>query len=119
MLGQEITMLMPDYLRHVHKSAIARYTQTARKHINWTRFQLPGLHKDRHEIPIELSIARAYGHPLHAFTAATFGLNSFPANWSTGRPPQSAAMESNCRVGFTAGLLENLRMTMNRSPENS
>ena len=57
MLGQEITMLMPDYLRHVHKSALARYTETGRKHINWTRAQLPGLHKDGHEIPVELSIA--------------------------------------------------------------
>jgi PAS domain S-box-containing protein len=57
MLGHEITMLMPDYLRHVHKSAIARYTESGRKHIDWTRVLLPGLHKDGHEIPVELSIA--------------------------------------------------------------
>ena len=57
LLGQEITMLMPNYLRHIHKAAIARYTGTGRKHINWTRVQLQGLHKDGHEIPVELSIA--------------------------------------------------------------
>jgi len=57
MVGKEITMLMPDYLRQIHKSAITRYTETGRKHINWTRVQLPGLHKDGHEIPVELSIA--------------------------------------------------------------
>jgi PAS domain S-box-containing protein len=57
MLGHEITMLMPDYLRHVHKAALSRYTQTGRKHIDWARIQLPGLHKDGHEIPVELSIA--------------------------------------------------------------
>jgi PAS domain S-box-containing protein len=57
MVGQEITMLMPDYLRHVHKAAIARYTETERKHLDWARIQLPGLHKDGREIPVELSIA--------------------------------------------------------------
>jgi PAS domain S-box-containing protein len=28
MVGQEITMLMPDYLRHVHTAAIARYAES-------------------------------------------------------------------------------------------
>ena len=57
MVGQEITMLMPDYLRHVHKSAIARYAASGHRHLDWTRIQLPGLHKDGREIPVELSIA--------------------------------------------------------------
>ena len=57
MLGHEITMLMPDYLRLVHKSSLARYTESGRKHMDWTRVQLPGLHKDGREIPVELSIA--------------------------------------------------------------
>ncbi len=57
MVGRDITMLMPDYLRHVHKAALSRYNQTGKKHINWARTQLPGLHKDGHEIPVELSIA--------------------------------------------------------------
>lgn len=68
MLGQEITMLMPDYLRHVHKSAIARYTGTGRKHVNWTRIQLPGLHRDGHEIPVELSIAEHVENGEKRFT---------------------------------------------------
>jgi PAS domain S-box-containing protein len=68
MLGQEITMLMPDYLRHIHKSAIARYTETGRKHINWARVQLPGHHKDGHEIPVELSIAEYMENGEKRFT---------------------------------------------------
>ena len=57
MLGEEITMLMPDYLREVHKSAVARYTESGRRHIDWARIQLPGRHRDGREIPVELSIA--------------------------------------------------------------
>jgi PAS domain S-box-containing protein len=68
MLGNGITMLMPDYLRHVHKSAIARYTETGRKHIAWTRVQLPGLHKDGREIPVELSIAEHIENGEKRFT---------------------------------------------------
>ena len=68
MLGHQITMLMPDYLRHVHKSAIARYAQTGRKHMDWTRVQLPGLHKDGREIPVELSIAEYTENGEQRFT---------------------------------------------------
>jgi PAS domain S-box-containing protein len=68
MLGHQITMLMPDYLRHVHKSAIARYAQTGRKHMDWTRVELPGLHKDGREIPVELSIAEYQENGEKRFT---------------------------------------------------
>ena len=68
MLGHQITMLMPDYLRHVHKSAIARYAQTGRKHMDWTRVQLPGLHKDGREIPVELAIAEYTENGEQRFT---------------------------------------------------
>jgi PAS domain S-box-containing protein len=57
MIGQPLTMLMPEYLRHLHKSGITRYLETGRKHIQWSAVQLPGLHKTGNEIPLELSFA--------------------------------------------------------------
>lgn len=57
MMGHKITMLMPEYLRHVHEAAIRNYTETGNRHINWTAVELPGLHKSGREVPIELSIA--------------------------------------------------------------
>src|SRR5438132_7572021 len=54
-LGQQLTMLMPDYLRHVHKAGITRYVETGKRHIDWEAVALPGRHKSGKEIPLELS----------------------------------------------------------------
>ena len=56
-IGQPLTMLMPEYLRHLHKAGITRYLETGRKHIGWSAAQLPGLHKTGNEIPLEISFA--------------------------------------------------------------
>jgi PAS domain S-box-containing protein len=55
MLGQPLTMLMPEYLRHLHRAGVARYLGTGQKHIDWAAVRLPGLHKSGKEIPLEIS----------------------------------------------------------------
>jgi PAS domain S-box-containing protein len=57
MLGADLTMLMPDYLRHLHHAGLQRYVETGKKHISWDGVELPGLHKDGHEIPVEISFS--------------------------------------------------------------
>ncbi|HWW74137.1 MAG TPA: PAS domain S-box protein [Pyrinomonadaceae bacterium] len=55
MLGADMKMLMPDYLRHLHDAGIRRYIETGVKHISWEGVALPGLHKTGREIPLEIS----------------------------------------------------------------
>jgi PAS domain S-box-containing protein len=55
MMGQSLTMLMPEYLRYLHEGGIRRYLETGHKHISWKAVELPGLHKSGREIPLELS----------------------------------------------------------------
>jgi len=55
LVGQQLTMLMPDYLRQVHKQAIHRYVETGKKHLSWQQVELPGLHKSGKEICLEIS----------------------------------------------------------------
>jgi PAS domain S-box-containing protein len=55
MLGQHLTMLMPDYLRRAHEAGLARYVETGRRHISWDGVELPGLHKSGREIVLEVS----------------------------------------------------------------
>ena len=57
MIGQPLTMLMPEYLRHLHKAGITHYLETGTKHNQWSAVQLPGLHKIGNEIPLEISFA--------------------------------------------------------------
>ena len=53
--GNEMTVLMPEYLRHLHKAGFKRYRETGQRHIPWEAVELPGLHKSGAEIPLELS----------------------------------------------------------------
>ena len=66
--GQSLSVLMPEYLRHLHRAGLTRYLETGRRHISWGGVELPGLHKDGREIPVEVSFGefRQDGH--HVFT---------------------------------------------------
>ena len=43
--GHSLTMLMPAYLRHVHRAGIERYVKTGERHIAWQAVQLPSSQK--------------------------------------------------------------------------
>ena len=68
MLGADLTMLMPEYLRHVHRAGLGRYVETGRKHIGWSAVELPGLHKEGHEVPLELSFGEFTKNERRYFT---------------------------------------------------
>jgi PAS domain S-box-containing protein len=55
LLGRQLTMLMPEYHRHLHRQGIARYLETGKRHLEWGAVQLPGLHKSGEEIALEIS----------------------------------------------------------------
>jgi PAS domain S-box-containing protein len=55
MVGAHLTMLMPEYLRHLHEAGMERYVETGHKNISWEGVELPGLHKSGREIPLEVS----------------------------------------------------------------
>ena len=68
MLGHDLTMLMPEYLRHVHSAGLGRYVETGKRHISWSAVELPGLHKDGSEIPLELSFGEFTRNGQRYFT---------------------------------------------------
>jgi PAS domain S-box-containing protein len=55
MIGQPLSLLMPEYLRHVHQAGLERYMKTGKRHLSWEHVEVPGLHRDGHEFPLELS----------------------------------------------------------------
>ena len=52
--------LVPESLRHLHRAGIARYQQTGAGQLidEGQPVELSGLHKDGHEIPIELTLTK-------------------------------------------------------------
>ena len=68
LLGQELTMLMPEYLRQVHKTGIQHHLATGKKHIAWHGVELPGLHKNGEQIPLEISFGKYVKDGAQFFT---------------------------------------------------
>lgn len=68
MQGAELTMLMPEYLRRLHNAGLGRYVETGQRHISWEGVELPGLHKDGHEVPLEVSFGEFSKNGLRIFT---------------------------------------------------
>lgn len=55
LIGSQLTMLMPEYLRHLHRAGLENYVATGQKHISWEAVELPGLHKSGRQLALELS----------------------------------------------------------------
>jgi two-component system cell cycle sensor histidine kinase/response regulator CckA len=68
MLGQKLTMLMPDYLRKLHQAGLKRYAAAGEKHIAWHGTELPGLHKSGTEVPLEISFGEFLRNGQRFFT---------------------------------------------------
>jgi two-component system, cell cycle sensor histidine kinase and response regulator CckA len=67
-LGQSLTMLMPEYLRRIHEAGIGRYLSTGVRHLDWRAVEVPGLHKEGHELPLEVSFGESGEGEHHTFT---------------------------------------------------
>lgn len=55
MLGESLTMLMPERLREPHQRALQSYVRTGERRLDWRSIQLPGLHRSGREISLELA----------------------------------------------------------------
>ena len=55
-LGQPLTMVMPERYRDAHRKGIARLQSGGEAHVIGTTVELHGLRKDGREFPLELSI---------------------------------------------------------------
>ncbi|MGD0966029.1 MAG: PAS domain S-box protein [Candidatus Acidiferrales bacterium] len=68
MIGQPLTMLMPEYMRKLHKAGFQRYQKTNRRHFDWQGVQLIGLRKNGEEFPVEVSFGEGLKNGRHVFT---------------------------------------------------
>jgi len=68
MLNKELTLLMPEYLRHLHRAGFSRYKVDGSRHVSWEAVELPGLHKNGNEIPLEIAFAEFKQDGLRFFT---------------------------------------------------
>lgn len=69
MIGKKLFMLIPEHMRAAHAAGMKRYKETGERKISWRGVELPAIHKDGREIPIEVTFGeiKQNGKPL--FTA--------------------------------------------------
>ena len=68
MLGRQLTMLMPEYYRHLHRRGIGNYLMTGKRHIEWGAVHVPGLHRSGREIPLNISFLEFVRNGQRFFT---------------------------------------------------
>ncbi len=52
LIGQSLTMIMPERFHELHRKGTSQYLLTGKKHLDWNNIALPGLHKDGTEVPL-------------------------------------------------------------------
>jgi PAS domain S-box-containing protein len=55
LLGQRLTMLMPEEFRARHENGMGRYLRSGRRNIPWSSVPLPGLTRDGRPLSLEVS----------------------------------------------------------------
>src|SRR5438552_555208 len=68
LIGKKLTLVMPEYLRHVHERGLANYVATAQRHVSWDGIPLPGLHKNGREISLIISFGEFLRGDKRVFT---------------------------------------------------
>ena len=68
LIGQPLTMLMPEFMREPHGAGLERYLATGERRINWKGTDLVGLHKNGEEFPIEVSFGEVRKEGRSIFT---------------------------------------------------
>jgi len=69
LVGQPLTMLMPERLQPGYKSALEKYVATGVQGTSWDGAVLVGVHRDGHEIPLEISFGQYVRDGKRVFTA--------------------------------------------------
>ncbi|MFS8084120.1 MAG: PAS domain S-box protein, partial [Acidobacteriota bacterium] len=69
LVGSSLTMVVPDCLRHMHRSAIESEYKAARRHSVPDAVRVSGLHKLNHQIPLEISLGEFFTDNQRLFTA--------------------------------------------------
>jgi PAS domain S-box-containing protein len=54
-VGEPLTMLMPERLRDEHLRSIRQYAENGERGVDWTALELTGRHRDGHELTLSVS----------------------------------------------------------------
>jgi len=68
LIGQPLTVLMPERLASGHLAGLRRYVETGERRLNWSGIELIGVRKNGEEFPVEISFAEVDNEGRRTFT---------------------------------------------------
>jgi PAS domain S-box-containing protein len=68
LVGESLTVIMPESLRERHHAGIRRYNEAGERHLDWDNITLPGRHKDGSEVPLQLAFGQFWRAGKRVFT---------------------------------------------------
>jgi PAS domain S-box-containing protein len=68
LVGKPLTILMPEYMRALHKTGFNSYLATSHRHMNWQGVELIALRKNGEEFPVEISFGEVTRDEHKTFT---------------------------------------------------
>src|SRR5215813_7979562 len=68
LLGQDLTLLMPGFLREMRRASFKRHAEDGQRRGAWDGIELVGLHRTGNEIPVEVSFGEFSKGGRHVFT---------------------------------------------------
>jgi|AntDeeMinimDraft_4_1070355.scaffolds.fasta_scaffold00099_12 PAS domain S-box-containing protein len=69
LVHESLLTIMPERFTEKHREAVAMYLQDGTKRLEWDSIELPGLHRDGHEVPLGITFGEARIDGEHRFTA--------------------------------------------------
>lgn len=71
LVGEPLTRLVPEHLRKAHAEGFRQYLETGTKRLNWAYIELPGAHRNGHEVPLAVSFTE-FEHDGERYFVGTF-----------------------------------------------
>jgi len=69
LVGQPLTVIIPERLREAHRAGLGRYLASGERRLDWARLDLSGRCADGTEVPLAISFAEYTLEGAHHFTA--------------------------------------------------
>ena len=67
-VGEPMTILMPEMMRKLHETGLKRYLATGKRHLNWQGVEVTAQRKDGQEFPVEVSFGELSSAGHRVFT---------------------------------------------------
>ncbi len=107
LVGQKITMLMPEPTRARYQTSLKEYGATGKRHLNWQAIELAGLHRSGKEIPLEVSFGEHVKGGRRTFTGI---IRDTTKRKEAEQEADVGRQEAEAFAGLVAGLAASLEL---------